>query len=111
MLLAGLAPEKWHYFGTVAGCETFLREFRYLLIPALFVRIWGPERRTVMKHPAMLLVAMLIAVLVVSVSAFPARTAPKPAAITWDMAPPQSVQSANVHALVGVSFHAVHATF
>jgi hypothetical protein len=63
-----------------------------------------------MKHPALLLVAVLVAVLVVSVSAFPARTAPQPV-ITWDTGQPQSVQSAGVHALVGASFHAVSAGF
>jgi hypothetical protein len=63
-----------------------------------------------MKHPAMLLVAVLIAVLAVSVSAFPARTAPQ-ASVNWDTTQPQSVQSADVHALVGASFHAVSAGF
>jgi hypothetical protein len=63
-----------------------------------------------MKHPVMLLLAALVTVVVVSVSAFPARTAPQ-AAINWDGAPPQTVQSAGVHALVGASFHAVSAGF
>jgi hypothetical protein len=58
----------------------------------------------------MLLLAALVAVVVVSVSAFPARTAPQ-AALNWESAPPQTVQSADVHALIGASFHAVSAGF
>jgi hypothetical protein len=68
-------------------------------------------RRKAMKHPAMLFIAVLAAVLVVSISAFPARTAPKPMAPAWDVSQEESVQSADVHALVGASFHAVHASF
>jgi len=63
-----------------------------------------------MKHPVMLLIAAFVAVVVVSGSAFPARTAPQ-AAINWDSAQPQTVQSVGVHALVGASFHAVSAGF
>ena len=64
-----------------------------------------------MRHHAMLLIAVLAAVLAVSVSAFPARTALKSASPAWDITPDESVQSADVHALVGASFHAVHASF
>ena len=63
-----------------------------------------------MRHPAMLLVAALVAVLVVSITAFPARTAPQ-TLVTWDSAQPQTLQSARVHALVGASFHAVSAGY
>jgi hypothetical protein len=63
-----------------------------------------------MKHPAMMLVAVLAAVLVVSVSAFPARTAPQ-TRLVWETAPPQTLQSAGVHAMVGASFHAATAGY
>jgi len=63
-----------------------------------------------MNHPAMILFAVLAAVAVVSVSAFPARTAPK-TVIAWNMNQPQSIQSAGVHDMVGASFHAIHASF
>jgi hypothetical protein len=64
-----------------------------------------------MNHPALFVIAMLAAVLVVSVSAFPARTAPEYRTQSWDAGTDQNVQSAGVHALVGASFHAVHASF
>jgi hypothetical protein len=68
------------------------------------------RREKAMKHPAMLLIAVLTAVAAVSVSAFPARTATKTEA-RWDMSQPQTVQSAGVHDMVGASFHAIHASF
>jgi len=63
-----------------------------------------------MKHPVMLLFAAFVAVVAVSVSAFPARTAPQ-TALNWQSPQPQTVQSADVHALVSASFHAVSAGF
>jgi hypothetical protein len=48
-----------------------------------------------------------IAVLAVSL---PAHTQPKSEA-DWTQSAPQSVQSAEVHSLVGTSFHAIHASF
>ena len=63
-----------------------------------------------MNHPALLLMAVLIGVVVVSVSAFPARTAPQ-APIAWDTAQPQTLQSSGVHSMVAASFHSVSAGF
>jgi hypothetical protein len=64
-----------------------------------------------LKHRGMLLIAFLAAVVVVSVSAYPGRTASK-TVTSWDRTDTdQPMQSANVHALVGASFHAVHAGF
>ena len=64
-----------------------------------------------MKNPALFVIAVLVAVVVVSVSAFPARTAPEYPATASDGSTDQSLQSAGVHAMVGASFHAVHASF
>jgi hypothetical protein len=64
-----------------------------------------------MNHPAMMILAALVAVLVVSVSAFPGRTQPKIMPVAWQVSEPQPVQNSNVHAMVGASFHAVHASF
>ncbi len=66
-----------------------------------------------MKNPAFMLIAALLVILVVSVTAFPARTAPQPVT-GWNTAQPlqsQSLQSSGVHALVGASFHSVSAGF
>ena len=85
---------------------------RLWLVPLSPCRILTParEREKTMNHPAMILFAVLAAVAVVSVSAFPARTAPK-TVIAWNMNQPQSIQSAGVHDMVGASFHAIHASF
>jgi hypothetical protein len=64
-----------------------------------------------MKHPALLVIAVLIGVLVASVSAFPVRTAPQGVA-TWDTAQqPQTLQSSGVHSMIAASFHSVSAGF
>ncbi|HWY61864.1 MAG TPA: hypothetical protein VNW15_08200 [Rhizomicrobium sp.] len=63
-----------------------------------------------MKHPALLFVAVLIAVLVVSVSAFPGRTAPQ-VSLAWNDEQSQTLQAAGVHSMVGESFHSVSAGF
>jgi hypothetical protein len=64
-----------------------------------------------MKHPAMMILAVLVAVVVVSISAFPARTSTKVDMAAWDTSQPQPPQSAGVHSMVGASFHAAHASF
>jgi hypothetical protein len=58
----------------------------------------------------MLISAVFTAALVVSVSA-PAKTAPETHVAWTDNFQPESMQSAQVHALVGASFHAFHAGF
>ena len=64
-----------------------------------------------MTHHATYFLAAVLALLVLSVSAFPAHTAPKPVMTSWDVVQPENVQAAQVHALVGASFHAIHASF
>lgn len=63
-----------------------------------------------MTRHTMFLSAVFTAALVVSVSA-PAKTAPEKQAVWTDNFQPESVQSAEVHALVGASFHAIHTSF
>jgi hypothetical protein len=57
----------------------------------------------------MLVIVVLTAVLVAAVSAHPGHRAPT-SPISWDTSEPARVQSANVHSLVGASFHAIHAS-
>ena len=64
-----------------------------------------------MTRHAFLLGAVFVAALAVSVSAIPAKTALEKQIAWADDAPPQTVQSAEVHDLVGASVHAFHAGF
>jgi hypothetical protein len=63
-----------------------------------------------MTRHTMFLSAVFTAALVASISA-PARTAPEKQLAWTDNFQPESMQSAQVHALVGSSFHAIHASF
>jgi hypothetical protein len=58
----------------------------------------------------LVIAATLVAVFGVCLSVMPARTAPR-VTVNWDQSQPQSLQSAEVHDLVGASFHAIHASF
>lgn len=62
-----------------------------------------------MTRHTMMLGAAFAAAFAVSMSVVPARTAPEVQTIA--IAQPQSMQSAQVHALVGASFHAISASF
>jgi hypothetical protein len=68
------------------------------------------EWRVVMTRHTMLLSAVFIAVLGVSISA-PAKTAPETQLSWTDDSQPESMQSAQLHDMVGASFHAFHAGF
>jgi hypothetical protein len=63
-----------------------------------------------MDMTRLVLSAVLVAALGVGLSIAGARSAP-PAISSWSNDQPQPIQSANVHSLVGSSFHAVHASF
>jgi hypothetical protein len=63
-----------------------------------------------MTRHTMLLSAVFTAALVISVSA-PAKTAPEKQLAWTDNFQPESLQSAQIHALVGASFYAIHASF
>jgi|HubBroStandDraft_6_1064221.scaffolds.fasta_scaffold7874839_1 hypothetical protein len=54
--------------------------------------------------------AALVAAFGVFFSVMPAKTAPR-APIVWDQSQPSTPQSAQIHTLVGSSFHAIHAGF
>ncbi len=72
----------------------------------------GPlERRVVMTRHTMMLGAAFAAAFAISMAVVPARTAPEIHTAAIASAQPQSVQSAQVHALVGASFHAISVGF
>ena len=63
-----------------------------------------------MTRHTLALSALFTAALLVSVSVIPAKTAPEKQ-FAWTDTQPQTMQSADVRALVGASFHAIHAGF
>ena len=67
-------------------------------------------RRVVTTRHTLILSVVFAAALAVSVSA-PAKTAPEIQVAWTDNFQAEPVQSAEVHALVGASFHAIHASF
>ena len=64
-----------------------------------------------MTRHTIMLSAVFTAALAVSVSAIPAKTAPEKQVVWTGNSQPEAVQSAQVNALVGASFHAIHAGF
>ena len=58
----------------------------------------------------LVIAAALVAAFGVCLSVIPAKTAPQ-ARINWDQSQPQTLQSAEIHTLMGSSFHVIHAGF